>query len=310
MTNPNLSRLFVAVKRTTVAMFAVLWVFSGVALAQGINLTLQDGPLTILKGNSVTKRINGIPQNTPGLIHLRIKWHAMTFIPNTFNKLKIELLHGSRVLDTNECYSVHADKNPLLECYVSEPVTQAEADASGDWKLRVTNNSDHDVNGFNILKEATDLNPAVTSIVSTFESDCSTRYLSMPSGEVDLAPYSTAERRFFGITNQAGELRVKAKWHVAVVLPNVFNRLKIEVLDPNDNVVKTSYCYSIHSDQRNKCDIRHNVGAGQLGNVNKGWRLRISNEEASKVNNFGIEKGNDLNPFVPSFRSTYKPSCN
>jgi hypothetical protein len=306
MTNPNLSQLFVAVKRTTVAAFAVLCVFSGVASAGNINLTLQDAPLTILKDRTVTKKINGIPNYTPGLIALFVKWHAMTFIPNTFNKLKIELLHGSNVLLTKECYSVHSDKDP--KCYVSKTVAQAEADASGDWKLRVTNNSDHDVNGFNILKELTDLNPTVTSNVSYFDPDCDTSYLSMQSGgTLDIGKYSTVERQIFGFTSQAGVLRIKAKWHTATITPNVFWNLKIELLDSNANVLKTSYCYSIHSDQRNKCDIIYNLSAGQPG---RQLKLRITNDSPPQLNDFDIEKGNDPNPFVPSFRSTFTPSCN
>jgi hypothetical protein len=284
----------------------MLWVLGGAALAEEINLTLQDAPLTVIKGSTVTRKINGIPQNTPGIIKLRIKWHAMTLVPNTFNKLRIELLHGTRVLETRECYSVHSDKDP--KCYVWKSVDQTEANASGDWKLRVTNNSNYDVNGFNILKELTDLNPAVmlAFVESVFEPDCSTRYLSMQQGgDVDIAPYSTVERELYGVRQAAGELRIRAKWHTGVITPNVFRALTVELLR-NGAVVRSDYGYSIHSDQTDKLDIRINNAANQ----ERGWKLRISNRTGLQINDFDIEKGGDLNPFVPSFRSTYKPSCN
>lgn len=278
-----------------------LFFSNGVVSAQEINLTLQDAPLTVLKDSSVTKGINGIPGNTPGAIHLDIKWHVMTLIPNTFNMLKIELLHGSNVLFTRVCYSVHSGRNP--KCYVNQVVSQAEANASGSWKLRVSNNTDHDVNGFNILKEGTDLNPTVSHIESTFRPDCSTSYLTLSGGvEVDIGPFSTVEKEFYGVLTRAGEVHIKAKWHSL----NSFNKLKVEVLF-NGTVVKTDEGYSIHSDHKGKLDrisILFNKDATtQLGT----WKLRIINVGGAHINNFGIEKGGDLNPFVPGFRSTYKP---
>ncbi|MCA1626321.1 MAG: hypothetical protein LC778_21540, partial [Acidobacteria bacterium] len=289
------------------------YIFTGTVLAEKINLTLQDAPLTILKGGTATKKINGIPNNTPGFIGLDIKWHAMTFVPNVFNKLKIELLHGTRVLLTKECYSKHSDKEP--KCYLPKSVDQTEADAAGNWKLRVTNNSNEDVNGFNIVKEITDLNPFVTNIVSTFEPDCSIRYLTLQGGgKVEIAPHSTVERDLFGVLSRAGEVHIRAKWHTDTLGPNVFRALRVEVLR-NGTVVKTDYGYSIHSDESDKLDIKFNVSANQSGN----WKLKITNDGSFKLIGFDIEKGSeinpilsktDLNPFVPQFRSTFKPSCN
>lgn len=70
------------------SMSAILCIFFSSASAQKISLTLQNAPLTILKNSSTTRKINSIPSGIPGTIELRIKWHVMTFIPNTFNKLK------------------------------------------------------------------------------------------------------------------------------------------------------------------------------------------------------------------------------
>lgn len=123
--------------------------------------------------------------------------------------------------------------------------------------------------------------------------------------EVNIGPHSTVEKRFDGVTNVAGELHIRAKWHTGASIPNLFNKLKVEVLR-DGNVVATDEGYSIHSDQKgktDKIDIRINIGANQ----GVGWKLRIINNENADIKGFAIEKGNDANPFVPSFRSTYKP---
>jgi hypothetical protein len=282
-----------------------LFVFRAVAFAKEVTLTLQDAPLTIAKGNSVTKKINGIPAGTPGSISLQIKWHAMTLVPNTFEKLKIEILHGSNVVLTKQCYSIHADKEP--KCYLF-PLTsndEVEFKRSGDWKIRATNNSNNDVNGFNIKKEGTDLNPFVPGFVSTFEANCSVRYLGISGAPVNIAPRSTVERELFGMIFGAGEMHLKAKWHIGVITPNVFDQLKVEVIY-DGTVLATDYGYSIHSNEANKLDLKLNSNGGDVFK----WKLRITNDTGLQVNGFDIEKGNDSNPFVPSFRSTFKPSCN
>lgn len=273
------------------------------AFATKIKLTLQDAPLTISRDTTVTKKISGIPSDTPGKIHLDFKWHSMTLIPNTFNKLKIELLHGSNVLHTDTCLSIHALGLP--RCGLYESVNQAEADASGDWKLRISNSSSNDVNGFNILKEITELNPMLISISmdSSFEPDCSTRELSI--SEVALASHATIKRSL-SIPNMTGEIVIKAKWHVDVLAP-FFNPATVALLR-DGQVVKTDNGYSIHSDQKNKIEIRYNVVP--LLNGSSHWELQITNDGPVNIKGFGIAKGNDSNPFVPDFKSTFRPGCN
>ncbi len=295
---------------TLVRTFVVVALFAsatpGTALASRINLTLQDAPLTVLKQNSLTKKINGIPLNTPGRIELDIKWHAMTLIPMVFTKLKVELLHGSSVLVTKECYSVHSPNTPRCELFAG--VDQAEASAPGDWKLRVTNNSNHDANGFNILREATDLNPAVIAMIvpmaSFFEADCSARSLRLfGATPITIGPSATVESSF--ATYVAGEVHIKAKWHTDTIIPNVFKPLKVEVLF-NGTVIKSDFGYSIHAGKLSKLNIRFNASANQSGT----WKLRVTNNHETRLTGFDIEKGNDANPFVPNFKSIFTPSCN
>ena len=98
--------------RTSLAVLTSMLICCGVTFAKEITLTLESAPLTIKKGSSVTKKIYGIANGTPGSVSLQIKWHAETLAPNTFEKLKIEVLHGSNVVVTKECYSIHANKDP------------------------------------------------------------------------------------------------------------------------------------------------------------------------------------------------------
>lgn len=287
---------------TFFVLFVSLCIFAGAASAQEIILNLEDAPLTVSKNSSKTKRLVGIPNNAPGYLSLEVKWHAKSLIPNTFNKLTVVLLHGSKILKSSECYSDHSDKNP--KCYLSESISQTEANLEGDWKLRVTNDSNDDVDGFNILKESSDLNPFVRSIKSTFRPECSTRYLQM-FPEVSIGPHSTVEKAFFGLTNIAGELQIKAKWHRDALTPNLFNKLTVDVLREG-NVVATDEGYSIHSDQKgktDKIDLKIRVGNNQA----VGWSLRIRNDEYVYIKGFAIQKGNDPNPFVPAFRSVFIP---
>lgn len=280
---------------------ALLCSFFAAASAQKISLTLQDAPLTILKSSSTTRKINSIPIGTPGMIELSIKWHVMTFVPNTFNKLKIELLHGTSVLAASECYSIHAVPTP--RCLIFKRIDQNEANAPGDWKLRITNNTGHDVNGFNIRKESTDLNPLVPSIVTTFEPDCSVRSLQVY--EFEVATDGTVRRAILGIPNMAGAVHIRAKWHTDVLTPNIFNPLTVSVLR-DGTLVTADYGHSIHSDNRDKIDIRFTVAP--LLNGSSSWAVEVQNRRL-KIKQFGIEKGSDPNPFVPQFKSTFTPTC-
>lgn len=281
---------------------ALLCILFASASAQKISLTLQDAPLTILKSSSTTRRINSIPSGTPGKIELTLKWHVMTFVPNTFNQLKVELMHGTSVLAAKECYSIHAVPTP--RCLIFKQVDQNEANAPGDWKLRITNNTSYDVNGFNMRKESTDLNPLVPSIVSTFEPDCSVRNLSLY--EFEVATGETVRRVISGIPNMAGSVHIRAKWHTDVITPNIFNPLTVSVLR-DGTLVKSDYGHSIHSDNKDKIDIRFTVAP--LLNGSSSWAVEVNNR-LLKIKQFGIEKGSDSNLFVPQFRSTFTPACN
>ncbi len=302
MTRNNLNNFLANRIGLILFIFSVLFIFPRAASATNIVLNLENAPLKIDRNRSVVKRIIGIPKNAPGKLELTMKWHAKSLIPNTFNKLTIVLLHGSGAVETlSNCYSKHADKTP--RCVLFFQISQTEANRAGDWKLQITNNSDHDVDGFNIVKESSDLNPFVPNIKSFFTPDCSARNLSLAASTgLDVSKRSTAETTLFGVTSIAGEIQIRAKWHTDTLTSNIFHKLTVEVLY-NGNVVASDEGYSIHSNQKDKLNIKVKVGMDQANS----WKIRLKNDSESNIRRFDIKKGSDPNPFVPVFQSVYVP---
>lgn len=119
-----------------------------------------------------------------------------------------------------------------------------------------------------------------------------------------------SETKIFGVFNQPGRLRLKAKWHVPAIFPNTFARLSILVQRPDDSTANSSprNYNSIHYNEgTNKFNIVYNVRVADVGSEN--WKLKITNNSDHNIENFNIEKGNDANPFVPAFKSTFTPGC-
>jgi subtilisin-like proprotein convertase family protein len=289
-------------------MAMILVALAGTSFADNINLDMEGTTATIPKGNTVNRKINGIPSGIPGALKLKLKWHAVNLIPNTFNALKVQVLHGSDVLKTSTCYSVHSNKSP--ECNFTINVTQAEADQSGNWTLKVTNNSNDEVIGFNIEK-GSDINPMVPNFKSVYTPDCpDTINLDMEGTTLTLGRGNTQTRKIFGIGRSAGVLKLKAKWHAVNIIPNTFNALKVELLKPDGDVAKTGTYYSVHSNKSPKLDFTYNISAADAA-LPGNWSLRITNNSGDEVIGFNIEKeGGEINPLVPSFFSSYKANCN
>lgn len=307
MTKRILNNLFLNIRRSVLVGAALLSVFTGAAFADDINLDMEGTTATIPKGNTVNRKLYGIPSGIPGSLKMKMKWHAVNIIPNTFNMLKVELLHGSSVLKTTTCYSIHSNKTP--KCNFTFNVSQTEADKSGNWSLRVTNNSNDEVIGFNIEK-GSDINPLVPSFKSVYTPNCpDTINLDMEGTTLTLGKGNTQTRKLYKIGKSAGVLRLKAKWHAVNIIPNTFNALKIELLKPNGQVARTGTYYSIHSNKTPKFDYSYNISAADAA-LPGDWSLRITNNSGFEVIGFNIEKeGSEINPLVPQFDSTYKANC-
>jgi len=298
------------ITRTSVAFSAIIMIisiFTGAALADNINLNMEGSTATIPKGNTVERRIFNIPNGIPGDMRVKLKWHAVNIIPNTFNPLVVRVLHGQTIIRTLSCYSIHSNKVP--KCDFNAVVTAAEAAKPGIWKLKVTNNSAFEVIGFD-MEKGSDLNPLVPNFKSFFTPDCPpTVNLDMEGTTLTLGKGNTQERRIFGIGHAPGVLRLKAKWHAVNIFPT-YNALKIQLLRPNGSIARTGTFYSVHSNKSPKFDITYNISQTEAAMPGT-WKLRITNNSAFEVVGFNIEKeSGELNPLVPNFFSSYKADCN
>lgn len=304
MTNYN---FFNATKRAFLTVTAILTIFAGISLADDINLDMEGTTATVPKGNTVTRKIFGIPK-FGGTLKMRYKWHAVSLIPNTFNPLKVVVKHGSTVLNTKtSCYSTHSNKTP--KCDLNLTVSEDEAEKSGNWTIEITNNSGDEVIGFDIRK-GSDINPAVPNFKSVYTPNCpNTVNLDLEGVDTTtITKGGTTTRKLFGIGKSAGVLRLTAKWHAVHIVPNTFNSLKIELLKPDGTVALTGNYFSFHSNKTPKFDISYNISQADAEKTGS-WSLRITNNSAYETIGFDIRKGGDINPLVPSFNSTYKANC-
>ena len=289
---------FAPARNAAVTILAVLFLLTGAVFADDINLDMEGaGSATIPKGNTVTRKILRVPQ-IGGTLKLRFKWHAVSIIPNTFNSLKVEVLHGSTVLATkSSCYSTHSSKTP--KCNLDLSVSQTEADKPGDWTLRVVNNSNEEVMGFDISKAGDILVPNFRSVYTPNCPD--TVNLDMEGTSLTLAKGNTQERKLNKIGSANGDLVLKMKWHAVNIIPT-FNSLKIELMN-GSNVIQTQTCYSVHSNQSPKCEFRLTTGDRPADQ----WKLRITNNSNFEVTGFNIRKEGDI--LVSDFNSAYKAKC-
>lgn len=311
MIRTTLNKFFMSAKKAIIAPLAVLCFLTGTALADDINLNMEGSTATIAKGNTVTRRITGIPAGIPGTLKLKLKWHAVTLIPNTFNPLKVSLKHGnSTVISETTCYSFHSTRTP--KCSFDKNISDTEANRSGDWVLTIVNNSNDEVIGFDIAK-GNDVNPLVPSFRTIYSPDCpDTVNLNMEGTTLTLGKGNTQERKIFGIGKAAGVIRLRIKWHAVALLPT-FNRLKIDLFDSNGDRVSNASgtFFSTHAPSGNspQYEFTVNATAAQTSGPNQ-WKLKVTNNSDQEVIGFNIEKeSGDINPQVPSFKSTYKANC-
>lgn len=308
MTNEKFNQVYRSTQKMVLALVAVLTIFTGAALADDIRLDMEGTTATVPKGNTVTRRIFGIPR-FGGTLKMRFKWHAVSIVPNTFNALKVEVRHGATPLISKAaCFSTHSTKTP--KCDATVTVSQDEADDPDNWVVIVTNNSNEEVIGFNIEK-GDDINPAVPTFRSVYTPNCpSTVNLDLEgAGTTTITKGSTVTRRIFNIGNKAGVLTLKAKWHAVSIIPNTFNALRVELLKPNGQVAQSGTYYSIHSDKTPKLNFTYNISAADAALAGS-WSLRITNNSNDEVIGFNITReSGEINPLVPSFNSTYKATC-
>ncbi len=285
----------------------VLVVLTGSVFADDIKLDMEGTTATIPKGNTVTRKLYGIP-NFGGSLKIKYKWHAVNLVPNTFNALKVEIKKGSASISSkSSCYSTHSNKAP--KCDLTQSITNAQAEASGVWTIVITNNSTNEVIGFNIEK-GSDINPLVPNFKSTYTPNCpNTVNLDMEGADTaTITTGGVVNRKLYGIGKSPGVLVLRAKWHAVNVIPGTFNPLKIDLLKPNGSVAQSGTYYAYHSNKTPKLNLTYNINAADAA-LPGNWSLRITNNSGFQTLGFNITKGSDINPLVPGFNSTYKAKC-
>lgn len=131
--------------------------------------------------------------------------------------------------------------------------------------------------------------------------------LNMQGSTATIPKGNTINRNLYNIPNGIpGTLRLKLKWHAVNILPT-YNRLNIRVKHGN-TTIKSSNCYSIHSNKSPKCSMTVTISQAEA-NKSGTWKIYATNNSGFEVMGFDIEKGSDINPLVPNFKSTYTPNC-
>ena len=299
-----------AAKKFLVFAILIILSLSGSATADTLDLYLVDGGFDIDSGGSIERFIDGFNFNIPGKFRLKTVFHVDSGI-NEFAKLKLELKKGSQIVSTNNCYSIHAPADKTPKCDLTINIDSTIANLSGAYILRVTNNSGKRIKEFNIKKVG--FNLLAPDFKSVFIEDCpNTVNLDMEGTTLSLDKGNSATRDIYNVSRIKGEILLKAKWHTATLIPNVFVKLKIELLKPDGSVAQSGNFFSAHAptDKTPRLNIAMSYHLTQNDAELSGkWKIRVTNNSNEKIEGFNIEKGNDTNPFVSNFNSTYKADC-
>lgn len=285
-----------------------MFLLAGTALANNVVIDMEGTEATVPKGNTVVRKLYKMP-TFGGTLKMRFKWHTLPMTIGGNPKLQIRLKHGSAILTTKaNCFSTHLPSHITPKCDFNLNITEAEAQKPGVWTLEITNNSHAEVIGFNI-KKGSDINPLVPQFASSYSMNCPpVKNLELEGETTTITKGGNTTRQIFGIPKTQGTIKLQAKWHAVNVIPNTFAALKIEVLRPNGTVAAQGNYHSIHSTSGPKFNISLGVTATDAA-MNGTWKLRITNNSAFEVIGFNIERGNEINPLVPQFKSTFTAKC-
>jgi hypothetical protein len=108
------------------------------------NVNVEGGLISLNKGNSVTKNVGGSFGFGHGTIVITANWnHAIGPVPGpNAVKLKFELISPSGVVRTVEAFSSNEARSDLTRFRLTYQVPDCES--VGQWKLRITNNTNDD----------------------------------------------------------------------------------------------------------------------------------------------------------------------
>ncbi len=290
--------------------FIVGLAFCGIVLADTQNLFLEGGKFSIDSGGTIERLISGMTGH-PGRIRLKAGFHVDQGI-GEYEKVRIEIKKGSQIVYTGSCYSIHAPSDRTPKCDLTINITSAMITSPDNYVLKVNNNSGKRIRDFAIRKLG--FEPLMPDFQSTWTPDCpSSINLDMEGSPFILEKGDSKTRDLTGVVRKEGRITILAKWHTATLIPNVFVKLKIELLRPDGSVAKSVSYYSFHAptDKSPRFGVSlmsHEMTQSDAGMSGK-WKIKVTNNSNDKIDGFNIEKGSDGNPYVKSFHSTYKEDC-
>jgi hypothetical protein len=123
-----------------------------------IQIDLEEKSINLVKGKKTTKNVgNASSFNHPGVVTVRASW--LDSLVNLVLPLKFELVRPDEsIAKTLVGYAMNSSGSPQLD--FSYNITVAEAKQIGGWKLRISNETEHDI---------IEINPTVTFTKKCFE---------------------------------------------------------------------------------------------------------------------------------------------
>lgn len=277
--------------------------------ADSHDLFIEGGKFSIDSGGTIERFLSGMTQNQ-GRIRLKAGFHVDSGV-GEFEKLRIEIKKGSETVFNGSCYSIHAPADRTPKCDFTINISATIANIRENYVIKVNNNSGKRIKDFAIRKLGFD--PLLPDFQSTFTPDCPNSVnLDMEGATFSLEKGDSETRDLTGVVRKEGKISIKAKWHTATLIPNVFVKLKIELLRPDGTVAKSGSFFSAHAPGDKTPSLRlamtYDMTQSDAGMTGK-WKIKVTNNSNDKIEGFNIEKGGDSNPFVSAFNSTYKEDC-
>lgn len=290
-------------------LLLMTFLLSGKATADTHDLFIEGGKFSIDSGGTIERFLSGMTGH-PGTIRFKAGFHVDSGL-GEFERLRIEIKKGSETVYSGSCFSIHAPSDRTPKCNLTINVSSAVASIQSNYVIKVNNNSGKRIKDFAIRKLGFD--PLLPDFQSTFTPDCPNSInLDMEGTTLSLDKGDAATRDISGVQRKEGLILLKAKWHTATIIPNVFVKLKIELLRPDGSVAKSGSFYSAHAPSDKSPNLRiamsYNMTQTDAGLQGK-WKIKVTNNSNEKIEGFNIEKGGDGNPFVSAFNSTYKEDC-
>jgi len=197
---------------------------------------------------------------------------------------------GSKTVITNSEKALVEIRVPISTC-----------DQMGDYHVRVSNVSKDNPQAGIVSYSVSD------GEIYSASSNPEGRNLAM--GGLTVLDLDRGNERIvsIGAFSTPGSIALKAKWHVPGLLPT-FKPLKIYLFRPDGSTAKSGVYYSIHSNSGTKFDFYHIVNVQEAAQAGQ-WKLKIVNTSDSRIEGFNIQKGSDINPMVPDFKSRFTTAC-